>query len=477
VLELGITNQTMHATPSIEQAQEDVIADLHAYLGIVCRLPRIRGSRFTITAGPGAGVEPAQDYGALLCQGEGRGGSGELAGLLQHAYTAILVRMGQVRAYVNTWYSYQALWDLDPNKVYARLGDDLATWRRLVVEITESRKCVVLWRPAAELPSTDMHGQRDRGMGDGADQAPDLTWLGARVPTLTRTFDNSGTCAAFGSVTVDYGQVQNKVNVKYDAWHKDIVAQFGARLGAQMADLHGALRKARLELEGQALETASTGDAVQAVTHVQDLKRRTKAWHDQVAFAANAQRLLQRQRYAFPSTWTDAQTLEGEWDAFAAILGKKDAAIQAELTALQAKVAAESKVLDAKVRALVDEWAADKPVQGALPPHAVVETLARFDAKFGALHGDCVRLGRAREALELPPLGDSVLDAPMEELAGLKGLWAELAAVWAGIDDLADTAWAAVCAMPNHWHAYWPCPNIGMPVGHAYWPIGVASGP
>jgi dynein heavy chain 1 len=148
VLELGITNQTMHATPSIEQAQEDVIADLHAYLGIVCRLPRIRGSRFTITAGPGpgvsgAGVEPAHDYGALLCQGEAEGEGGELAGLLQHAYTAILLRMGQVRAYVNTWYSYQALWDLDPNKVYARLGDDLATWRRLVVEITESRKCVV----------------------------------------------------------------------------------------------------------------------------------------------------------------------------------------------------------------------------------------------------------------------------------------------------------------------------------------------
>lgn len=61
-----------------------------------------------------------------------------------------------------------------------------------------------------------------------------------------RTFDNTGKQAVFGCVSVDYGMVQNKVNVKYDAWHKDIVAQFGARLGTSMADLHAALRKARV---------------------------------------------------------------------------------------------------------------------------------------------------------------------------------------------------------------------------------------
>lgn len=32
----------------------------------------------------------------------------------------------------------------------------------------------------------------------------------------------------------------------------------------------------------------------------------------------------------------------------------------------------------------------------------------------------------------------------MEELAGLKGLWAELARVWASIDEIGDTAWASV---------------------------------
>lgn len=101
------------------------------------------------------------------------------------------------------------------------------------------------------------------------------------------------------------------------------------------------LLQARLDLEMQALETASTGDAVQVVTFVHDLKRKTKAWAEAVKFGTNAQRLLQRQRYTFPETWMHSETLEGEWDAFSAILAKKDATIQTELTALQSKVRAD----------------------------------------------------------------------------------------------------------------------------------------
>lgn len=136
VLELRITNQIIHASPSVEQTQEDVISDLHAYLGIVCRLPRIRGSRFNITAME-ASRRGGDDYGHLLSQ------AGDLGELLQATYRAIMARMGQVKAYVQTWYSYQALWDLSPQKVYSLLGDDLSKWRQLVVEINDSRKYVV----------------------------------------------------------------------------------------------------------------------------------------------------------------------------------------------------------------------------------------------------------------------------------------------------------------------------------------------
>lgn len=58
-----------------------------------------------------------------------------------------------------------------------------------------------------------------------------------------RTFDNSSTRAVFGNLVVDYGQVQGKINMKYDAWHKELLSQFAVRLGHAMHELHANLLK------------------------------------------------------------------------------------------------------------------------------------------------------------------------------------------------------------------------------------------
>jgi dynein heavy chain 1 len=31
----------------------------------------------------------------------------------------------------------------------------------------------------------------------------------------------------FGPLVVDYSQVQTKINMKYDTWHKEILSRFG----------------------------------------------------------------------------------------------------------------------------------------------------------------------------------------------------------------------------------------------------------
>jgi len=38
-------------------------------------------------------------------------------------------------------------------------------------------------------------------------------------------------------------QVQSKVGLKYDAWHKEIVSKFGNMLGAEMVEFHGQVSK------------------------------------------------------------------------------------------------------------------------------------------------------------------------------------------------------------------------------------------
>jgi dynein heavy chain 1 len=43
-----------------------------------------------------------------------------------------------------------------------------------------------------------------------------------------------------------------------------------------------------------------------------------------------SQKLLERQRYHFPSDWLYYDNVEGEWAAFNEILGRKEALIQAD---------------------------------------------------------------------------------------------------------------------------------------------------
>jgi len=38
-------------------------------------------------------------------------------------------------------------------------------------------------------------------------------------------------------------QVQSKVGLKYDAWHKEVVSKFGNMLGTEMVDFHGQVSK------------------------------------------------------------------------------------------------------------------------------------------------------------------------------------------------------------------------------------------
>lgn len=38
-------------------------------------------------------------------------------------------------------------------------------------------------------------------------------------------------------------QVQSKVSLKYDSWHKEVLSKFGSLLGNEMVDFHSAISK------------------------------------------------------------------------------------------------------------------------------------------------------------------------------------------------------------------------------------------
>ena len=74
------------------------------------------------------------------------------------------------------------------------------------------------------------------------------------------------------------------------------------------------------------------------------------------------QRILERQRFQFPSNWLYIDNIEGEWGAFSDIMKRKDSSIQTRVASLQMKIASEDTLVEGKTSTLLQEWEKEKPV-------------------------------------------------------------------------------------------------------------------
>ena len=58
-----------------------------------------------------------------------------------------------------------------------------------------------------------------------------------------KTIDTTDAVKSFGPVEIHYGKVQQKVTLKYDSWHREILSRFGTLLGDDMHDFHNTISK------------------------------------------------------------------------------------------------------------------------------------------------------------------------------------------------------------------------------------------
>ena len=295
------------------------------------------------------------------------------------------------------------MWDLQPDALTQKFGEDINAWMKLLHDIKKSRG----------------------------------------------TFDTSETRKEFGPIVIDYAKVQSKVSMKYDSWHKDALGKFGSLLGNEMATFHSTVTKARGDLEQQTIDAASTSDAVSFITYVQGLKRKMKGWEKQVDVYKSGQLILEKQRFQFPTQWLHVDNIDGEWGAFNEIIKRKDSSIQNQVNSLQVKIIAEDKAVEGRTVDYLGEWEKNKPVDGSLRPDAALQKLAIFESKYSRLKEERDNVAKAKEALELQDAGPSSVNEDRmsvgwEELQDLKGVWNELARIWEQIDEMKDKPWLSV---------------------------------
>ena len=380
--ELLIRNQMLIVEPPLERARLSLVRSFHSWLSQLLELPRIRLD--SPTALSSATLTSTATYRSCVNTLE----PAVLSGVL----SAIEAQLSSASHYVDSWLQYQALWDLDVDGVVADMGGSLALWERLLIDIKRARA----------------------------------------------TFDTNDSARHFGPLHIEYSAVQQRVNNKYDSWHKTLTNRFGALLQERTTQLYTALRQARELLEKHTFDFGSTADIVDSVTMLQSLRVKADGWREDVTRMASVEQLLQRQRYHFPSDWLFSERVEGEWRAFEQILARKLQRMQEEAPAIQQKIGYEDVELDRRIKEYQAEWKKNRPTKGDAHHKQVEALLNVSDVQLSKLEHDVERVTLAKRALSMDVREEVRLHPIREELAGLKEVWGYLSASWRELDELQD---------------------------------------
>ncbi|KAF2742258.1 cytoplasmic dynein-like protein 1 heavy chain 1 [Sporormia fimetaria CBS 119925] len=389
-LEITMRNQAIYLNPPIEYARASWLEQLQQWLAIICTLQKVQASRYDMKIQTTADIAVNQFVDL----------PGKCTDSLMQVYAAVEDRLRGISSYVDEWLQFQSLWDLQQDEVINALGSNLSRWLQLLQEIRRARD----------------------------------------------TFDNSDTSRRFGYVTVDYEQVQLKIEAKYNQWQQEIRVKFASRLGDRMKEVHGEISRARQDLEAQTLEASSTAHAVSFITTVQQCKMKVELWKPEIEIFRQGQAQLYRQNYHFPADWLHIEQVDHEWGMLNQILEKKSRIADDQADALRAKIMAEDQVVNQKIADVKSGWEQERPMDGSIAPADASGILTIYDKKFSQLRTESENIAKAKDALGLSSSPDNGLDLVLEEVQEYKGVWSSLTTVWTAIDELKITPWDNVKA-------------------------------
>ncbi|KAG8527498.1 uncharacterized protein KY384_007650 [Bacidia gigantensis] len=387
-LEILIRNQVVFLDPPPEHARSYWLAQLYEYLSIACNLFVIKASRYQMKLEDGTKPLSNQfSHLPSLCITE-----------IRATYELIETKVADITLYVDKWFQFQSLWDLESEHVFNTLGENLAKWLQLLQEIRKTRE----------------------------------------------TFDTSESNRKFGTVTIDYEQVQTKVTARYDQWQHEVRIKFAGRLSNRMREIYAEIEKARRDLEGQSLEASSTSQAVSFITVVQQCRRKAEQWEPEIEVFRQGQTLLTRQRYQFPSDWLFVDQLDHEWTALCEILERKLKVVSDQTDALRANIIAEDKVVSGRMTDLIADWNEQKPVSGTIPPNEAISSLQSFQSRLATMRTEVDMVSKAKEALDLPAAATTLLPSIVEEVQDFTSVWTALSTIWKSLNELRDNLWTIV---------------------------------
>lgn len=210
-----------------------------------------------------------------------------------------------------------------------------------------------------------------------------------------------------------------------------------------MREFNQTVLNARRQLE--TLSTDASDDVTVFVTEIQEMKRSLKGWEIEMDRFKSGQKLLQTQRFQFPSDWLWIDIVEGEWSAFKQILSKKVQLMDEQIPTLQAKILEEEKIASTKIQTIEEDWKNKRPNEASVAPQVAIDQLGILGKRIEGAKNEWTRIYKAKELLDMDmELADPRrLDNLEEDYLNLKGVWQEVAKVWVTVEAINDTPFSA----------------------------------
>jgi dynein heavy chain 1 len=296
------------------------------------------------------------------------------------------------KEFVNTWYQFQTLWDVNIDGILSGLSLD--EWFELFDDIKKSK---VL-------------------------------------------FDSADAVKLFGSFAVNFEDARTQIASKFSLWHREVLDRFNRFLHELSKETHGQLLMSRKVLEANTLNISSVQDMVSTITAVQQQKVLSNSIGQLAGKIRAAERLLVKSRFKFPDDYIYTDQLENDLDVVVHLIANLSKSIDENLDIIHKTVEAECLRVQTSILEAREDWKSSKPPDDTSPPEAI-EILSAIENSLVALSSRRVALIEAVSLLELPVTIPGDVSDAVDEVKDLKSVWSSLQSLWALLEDLKNLSW------------------------------------
>jgi dynein heavy chain 1 len=270
-LEIKVKNQAITVEPSISECRSIFYESIQKSVDQICGLKRISSSRYEQTA------SLKLNYSGLIH-------------LLQFdrifiVYDHVEDLLSGVEDHLKKWLRYQSLWEMNSESLYSGLGSDLAKWKALLLELNSTRTMI----------------------------------------------DKGEAFVTLGPITLKYEAIISKIGLKYENWQKETMQKFASLLLDSSSALFQSVASSRDKLEKQSVESGSIQEIVKAILFIQESNANIISWNQDVDLFYECEKILERQRFKFPSDWLFMECLSSEFACFQEILSRRNKMVESKM--------------------------------------------------------------------------------------------------------------------------------------------------